>query len=82
MVLTLADTPWQILKDVMLFFLCTIPNLVIVILAMDEINCHFSSIMADMSYSPAIQYALQFMKKTLNKYYSLTDSSGILNCNR
>jgi hypothetical protein len=64
----------QILKDTTLFFSRDTPNLTIVILVIDH---RFSSMMSDMSYNPAIRYAIQFAKKTLNKYYSLTDSSEV-----
>jgi hypothetical protein len=71
---TLTRHP-QILKDATLFFSRATPNLAIVIPAMDEIERRFTDMAADTTYHPAIRYALRLAKATLNKYYSLTDSS-------
>jgi hypothetical protein len=65
----------QILKDATLFFSRATPNLAVVIPAMDEIERRFKSMAADTKYNPAVRYALRLATATLNKYYSLTDSS-------
>jgi hypothetical protein len=67
----------QILKDATLFFSRATPNLAVVIPAMDEIERRFTSMAANTKYNSAIRYALRLAKATLNKYYSLTDSSEV-----
>jgi hypothetical protein len=46
-----------------------------VILAMDEIDKRFGKISHDLTFDKAIRSALRLAKGTLNKYYSLTNSS-------
>ena len=49
-----------------------------VILAMDYIDEVFTtSMLAEEAFNPAIRMAVGLTKKTLNKYYSLTDSSRV-----
>ncbi len=50
------------------------PNLTIVIPAMDFINDKLTAHAHDQSLSPAIKASLKLGKKTLNWYYLLTDS--------
>ena len=66
----------QVLKDATLFFLCSTPNLAMVISAMDFIN-KFTAHAHNQTLSPAIKASLDLWKKTLNYYYLLTDSSEV-----
>ncbi|KIM52767.1 hypothetical protein SCLCIDRAFT_140432 [Scleroderma citrinum Foug A] len=67
-----------VLKDATLFFSCGMPNLTMVIPAMDYIDEVFTTSMLDHTrFDPAIHAAIGLAKKTLNKYYSLTDSSKV-----
>ena len=53
-------------------------NLAMVIPAMDYINEVFTTGMLNHTcFDPAIRATIGLTKKTLNKYYSLTDSSKI-----
>jgi hypothetical protein len=66
----------QILKDATTYFSRATPNLPTVIPAMDHIDTYFTNAIAPSSRkSPAIRAALEVAKKTLNRYYSLTDAS-------
>lgn len=65
----------QILKDATLYFSRGTPNLATVIPAMDEIDKRFGNIGRDALFDKAIRLATRLAKGTLNKYYSLTDSS-------
>ena len=68
----------QILKDGTEFFSHRSPNLAAVIPAMDHIDKDFTTkTQADSNTHPAIRYALTLAKKTLNRYYSLTDESEV-----
>jgi hypothetical protein len=68
----------QILKDGTEFFSRGTPNLATVIPAMDHIDMTFTNaIKPDSKAHPAIRYALHLAKKTLNKYYSLTDEAEV-----
>lgn len=68
----------QILKDGTEFFSCGTPNLATVIPAMDHIDMTFTNALKpDSSTHPAIHHALILVKKTLNKYYSLTDEAEV-----
>jgi hypothetical protein len=67
----------QILKDATLFFSCpsTSPT---VIPAMDHINTAFTNMtLPTGKNNPAVCVAIGIAKKTLNKYYSLTDFSEL-----
>ena len=70
--------PTQILKDGTEYFSRSSPNLATVIPAMDHIDTTFTNIIQPTSAAhPAIRYALRLAKKTLNKYYSLTDEAEV-----
>ena len=68
----------QILKDATLFFLRGTPNLATVLPAMDHIDNVFTNGMLPSSKNNiAIRVAIEVAKKTLNRYYSLTDFSEL-----
>ncbi|GBE82287.1 putative AC9 transposase [Sparassis crispa] len=67
----------KILKDAMLFFSHFTPNLVTVIPATDHINKRLTTESLDKTLNIAIHTLLGLAKKTLNKYYTLTDSSEV-----
>jgi len=67
----------QILKDATLFFSHSTPNLAMVIPAIDYINETFTNGTLDQTLDPAIKAAIGLAKKTLNRYYSLTDLSDL-----
>ncbi|KAI6125605.1 hypothetical protein EDD16DRAFT_1474107, partial [Pisolithus croceorrhizus] len=68
----------KILKDATLFFSHGTPKLMMVIPAMDYINEVFTTGMLDEEwFNPSIHAAVGLAKKTLNKYYSLTDTSDL-----
>ena len=61
-----------------MFFSRGMPNLPVVIPAMDHIDTTFTGYTLPGSEKPpAIRAAVEVAKKTLNKYYSLTDSSEL-----
>ena len=69
-------------KDATLFFSRSTPSLATVIPAMDHIDKVLTTASLDNSesgsedeYDDAIRVACSLVKKTLNKYYSLTDAS-------
>jgi hypothetical protein len=70
-------TSAQVLKDATLFFSRSTPNLATIIPAMDFINDKLTAHAHDRSLSPAIKASLELGKKTLNRYYALTDSSEV-----
>jgi hypothetical protein len=72
---TTAGSLEQILKDATLYFSRSMLNLATVIPAMDEIDKRFTNISHDHSFDRAIRSSLRFAKATLNRYYSLIDSS-------
>ena len=66
------------LKDATLYFSRGTPSLPTVIQAMDHIDSVFTDITLPSSQKhPAIRAAVAIAKKTLNKYYSLTDASEL-----
>ncbi|KAG2037471.1 hypothetical protein BDR03DRAFT_800635, partial [Suillus americanus] len=66
----------RILKHTTQFFSCGMPNLAVVISAMDHIDNAFTTgVIKTDKLNPAIHAALHLTKKTLNRYYSLTDRS-------
>ncbi|KIK94272.1 hypothetical protein PAXRUDRAFT_12146 [Paxillus rubicundulus Ve08.2h10] len=83
----LADHEWElveqlhsvlkILKDATLFFSHATPNLATVIPVMDHIDEKLTTHSLDPTYTPAIHTVLGITKKTLNRYYQLTDSSEV-----
>ncbi|KAG1814837.1 hypothetical protein EV424DRAFT_1325867 [Suillus variegatus] len=83
----LADSEWEIagqlrdvlkiLKDATLFFSRSTPNLATVIPAMDLIDARMTTYSRDTKYSPSIHAAVRLAKKTLDRYYELTDTSEV-----
>ncbi len=67
----------QVLKEATLFFSRSTPNLATTLPAMDFINDKLTMHAHDRVLSPAIKASLELGKKTLNRYYSLTDSSEV-----
>jgi hypothetical protein len=67
----------KVFKDASSFFSRAIPNLAMVIPAMDHIDEHLTTASLNRHYCLAVRVALAMGKKTLNKYYSLTDSSEL-----
>ncbi|TFK61243.1 hypothetical protein BDN72DRAFT_729808, partial [Pluteus cervinus] len=67
----------MILKDATEFFSRGTPNLPAVIPAIDLIDNHFTDAIRDGNLNPAIRSAMILAKRTLNKYYSLTDDSTV-----
>ena len=66
------------LKDATLFFSRATPNLATMILAMDHIDERLTSDSINQAkFEPSIQASLALAKKTLNRYYDLTDSSEV-----
>jgi hypothetical protein len=53
------------------------PNLATVIPAMNMINRKLTTDSITRTYKPAIQVSLRLAKKTLNRYYSMTDWSEV-----
>ncbi|KAG1875857.1 hypothetical protein C8R48DRAFT_745558 [Suillus tomentosus] len=73
---TLVKQLHDVLKDTTLYFSRSMPNLPMVIPAMDHIDSVFtSSILKKDRLDPAIHTGLGLAKQTLNQYYSLTDAS-------
>jgi hypothetical protein len=60
-----------------MFFSRSTPNLATVIPAIDHIDEMLTSHRSNISLNPAVQSALALGKKTLDRYYSLTDSSDV-----
>ncbi|TFK47876.1 hypothetical protein OE88DRAFT_1606907, partial [Heliocybe sulcata] len=81
----LSDEEWDVLqqlcdvlKDATLFFSRATPNLATVIPAMDHIDNFFTDVIRDKSkYGAPLRAAIAIGKKTLNRYYNLTDSSEL-----
>ncbi|KAG2338200.1 hypothetical protein BDR05DRAFT_978260 [Suillus weaverae] len=80
----LADHEWEIvkqlqdiLKDTTLYFSHSTPNLATVIPAMDHIDEKLTSYSHNKKYALSIRAAVELVKKTLNHYYELTDSSEV-----
>ncbi|GLB35657.1 hypothetical protein LshimejAT787_0212220 [Lyophyllum shimeji] len=67
----------EILKHATTFFSRSTPNLATVIPAMDLIDQKFTTDSLDKTYEPAIRVALNFAKKTINRYYTKTDDSEL-----
>jgi hypothetical protein len=61
----------------MLFFSRVTPNLAMVIPAMDHIDEKLTTKSLNVDNCPAVRITLSFAKKTLNRYYNLTDSSEV-----
>lgn len=60
-----------------MFFSKGTPNLAVVIPSMDKIDETLSSWLVDTSLSAPVRAALAVAKKTLNRYYSLTDQADV-----
>lgn len=60
-----------------MFFSKGTPNLALVIPAMDKIDETLSNWLLDATLSPPVRAAVAIAKKTLNRYYSLTDQSEV-----
>ncbi|KAJ3748251.1 hypothetical protein EV360DRAFT_56962 [Lentinula raphanica] len=81
----LDDDEWEaveglvsILKDATMFFSTTAPSVAAVIPAMDAIDQSFASgIVETHRVAAPVRHALSIGKRTLNKYYALTDDSYI-----
>ncbi|KAE9385639.1 hypothetical protein BT96DRAFT_840438, partial [Gymnopus androsaceus JB14] len=68
----------QTLKDATTFFSSNTPNIYAIIPAMDAIDKAFASgIVKNHQLCAPLCHALSIGKKTLNKYYALTDNSDI-----
>lgn len=68
----------QVLKDATDFFSSNSPNISAVIPAMDAIDEQFATgIVEGRELSMPLKQALAIGKRTLNKYYALTDASDI-----
>jgi len=67
----------QIFSDATAFFSRGTPNLATVIPAMDHIDEILASQSLNNIYCPALRVALAMGKKTLNRYYNLTDDSEV-----
>ena len=66
---------YQILKHATTFFSRDTPNLATVIPAMDHIDRTFSAAESNSMYNNAIRASISVAKRTLNRYYSMTDMS-------
>ena len=67
----------KVFKDAMLFFSCSMPNLVTVIPAMDHIDKVLTTDAFDRKLQPSIHAALVLAKNMLNCYYDKTDHSEV-----
>lgn len=68
----------QVLKDATKFFSSNSPNILAIIPAMDAIDEQFATgIVEGHEMSAPLKHALAIGKRTLNKYYALTDASDI-----
>jgi hypothetical protein len=65
------------MKDATLFFSRATPNLATVIPAMDMMDEKLTSDSLDRKYDTSIRAALGLAKKTLNRYYNMTDWSEV-----
>ncbi|TDL13592.1 hypothetical protein BD410DRAFT_735159 [Rickenella mellea] len=67
----------KVFKDATLFFSRSTPHLATVIPAMDHIDETLATHSLDPRYQRCIQTSLTIGKKTLNRYYNLTDDSEV-----
>ncbi|GLB43827.1 hypothetical protein LshimejAT787_1500110 [Lyophyllum shimeji] len=65
------------LKDAMLYFSRGAPNLPYVIPVIDRIDTLFTTALKPTENVPAMRAAIKMAKRTLNRYYSLTDGSEV-----
>jgi hypothetical protein len=75
--LTLTRLDPQIFRDATDFFSRGTPSLAMVIPAMDHIDQVLASQSVNRTFDAPIRVALALGKKTLNRYYTLTDSSEV-----
>jgi len=68
---------FQSLKDATLLFSSATPNLALVIPVMDRIDKILGNLVEEGSFVPAIVVAMGVARKTLNRYYSLVNSSPV-----
>ncbi|KAH7905008.1 hypothetical protein BJ138DRAFT_1018302, partial [Hygrophoropsis aurantiaca] len=73
----IAEQLRDIFKDATLFFCRGTPSLATVIPAMDHINKILASQCANKKFVRPIRVALAMGKKTLDRYYNLTDASDV-----
>ena len=77
-ILCASNNQPQVLKDATMFFSCSMPNLAMVIPAMDFIDEIFTTGMLQRNaLDPVICAAIGLAKKTLNMYYLHTDASKL-----
>ena len=67
----------QVLKDAMLYFLHSTPNLATVIPAMDHIDQVLLTHLCNKKFLPSIRSGVSLGQETLNCYYSRTDQSEV-----
>ncbi|KAA1478819.1 hypothetical protein DENSPDRAFT_757967, partial [Dentipellis sp. KUC8613] len=67
----------RILKHATSYFSRDMPNLAVVIPAMDHIDEYFATEALNTTLSPAIRASISTAKRTLNRYYNLTDTSEV-----
>ncbi|KAE9390198.1 hypothetical protein BT96DRAFT_781871, partial [Gymnopus androsaceus JB14] len=68
----------QSLKDATEFFSSNLPNISAVIPAMDQLDKNFAvGILNNHILSAPLRHAISIGKRTINKYYELSDSSDI-----
>ncbi|KAF9559745.1 hypothetical protein CPC08DRAFT_621297, partial [Agrocybe pediades] len=67
----------QIFKDATSFFSQSKPNIDSVIPTMDYLDQQLTNSSLDPEYPACIKRAIHFGKKTLNKYYNITDHSEL-----
>lgn len=67
----------QVLKHATTFFSKGTPNLAMVIPAMDLIDKKFATWLLESTFSAPVLAAITIAKKTLNRYYSLTDDADV-----
>ncbi|KAI0037895.1 hypothetical protein FA95DRAFT_1473524, partial [Auriscalpium vulgare] len=67
----------KVLKHATQFFSRATPNLAMVIPAMDHIDKTLSTQSLDKTLDPSIRASLSLAKRTLNRYYNMTDWSEV-----
>ncbi|KAI0763386.1 hypothetical protein BC629DRAFT_1273558, partial [Irpex lacteus] len=67
----------QVFYDATQFFSRKTPSLANVIPAMDRIDEHLATASLNRMYEPCIRAAATLGKKTINRYYNLTDGSEL-----
>ncbi|TFK73075.1 hypothetical protein BDN72DRAFT_746603, partial [Pluteus cervinus] len=67
----------KILKDATSYFSRILTDLSMVIPAMDIMDTEFTDAIRNPKLDPSIRAAIRIGKKTLNRYYSMTDASSV-----